>query len=74
MCELAFNVQNLIKTKVRNRSDNKNMEALLQIALEGPNKGVDDIINDIVPLWKNDSLYCFCMLIPLVWILLIHQV
>ena len=30
---------------------------MLQIALEGPNEGVDDMISDIVPLWKNDSLY-----------------
>jgi hypothetical protein len=27
--------------------------------LEGPNEGVDDIINDIVPLWKNDNKYHF---------------
>jgi hypothetical protein len=75
MCELAFYVHNLIKTKVRNRSGNKNLEAMLRIALEGPDKGVDDIISDVVPLWKNDRLYRFCMLILLlVWILLIHQV
>jgi len=38
---------------------NKNLEAMLRIALDGPYEGVDDIINDIVPLWKNDSKYCF---------------
>jgi hypothetical protein len=29
---------------------NKNLEAMLQIALEGPKEGVDDIISDVVPL------------------------
>ena len=32
---------------------------MLRIALEGPNEGVDDIINDVVPLWKNDNDHCF---------------
>ena len=44
---------------------NKNLEGMLRIALEGPDEGVDDIVSDIVPLWKNDSKYHFCMLIPL---------
>jgi hypothetical protein len=52
-------VQNLIKTKVWNMLGNKNLEAMLRIALEGPYEGVDDIINDIVPLWKDDSNYRF---------------
>ena len=59
MCERAFSVHNLIKTKVRHRFCGKNLEAMLRIALEGPNEGVDDIISDVVPLWKNDSNYCF---------------
>ena len=62
-CEHAFGVQNLIKTKVRNRLGSKNLEAMLQIALEGPDEGVDDIINGVVPLWKNDNKYRFCILI-----------
>jgi dissimilatory sulfite reductase (desulfoviridin) alpha/beta subunit len=49
-CEHTFSVQNLIKTNVRNRLGNKNLEAMLRIALEGPNECVDDIINDVVPL------------------------
>ena len=32
---------------------------MLRIALEGPDEGIDDIISDVVPLWKNDSLYHF---------------
>ena len=32
---------------------------MLRIALEGPNEGIDDIISDDVPLWKNDSKYHF---------------
>ena len=57
-CERAFSVQNLVQTKAKNWS---NIKAMLQIALDGP----DDIISDVVPLWKNDSKYLFCMLIPL---------
>jgi len=38
---------------------NKNLEAMLQIALEGPNDEVDDVLCDTVLLWKNDSKYRF---------------
>ena len=51
----VFNVQNLIKTKVRNKLGNKNLDAMLQIALEGPNEGLDDVIGDAIPLWKKKS-------------------
>jgi hypothetical protein len=65
-CDHAFRKQNLIKTKVGNMLGDKNLEALLRIALEGPNEGVDDIISDVVfSLQKNESNYRFCMLIPL---------
>jgi hypothetical protein len=43
-CERAFNVQKLIKTKVTNRLGSKNLDAMLRIALEGPDEEVDDII------------------------------
>jgi len=36
-CEHAFRKQNLIKTKVGNMLGNKNLEAMLRIALKGPN-------------------------------------
>ena len=65
MCERAFSVHNLIKTKVRNMLGSKNLKAMLRIALEGPKEVVDDIISDVVPLWKNDSKDRFLMLIPL---------
>jgi hypothetical protein len=65
-CDRAFSKQILIKTKVGNMLDDKNLEAMLRIALEGPDEGVDDIISDVVvPLQKNDGNYRFCMLIPL---------
>ena len=35
-CEQAFSKQNLIKTKVGSMLGNKNLEAMLRIALEGP--------------------------------------
>ena len=68
----AFSVWNLIKTKVGNRLGSKNLDTKLRIALEGQHEEVDDIIGDAIPLWKKDSLYHFCILIPfLIWILLI---
>ena len=36
----------------------KNLKAMLRIALEGPYEGIDGIISDNVPLWKNDNKYC----------------
>ena len=41
-------MQNLIKIRVRNMLGSKNLEAMLQIALEGPDEGIGDIINDVV--------------------------
>jgi len=37
----------------------KNLDAMLRIALEGPDEEVDDIIDDAIPLWKKDSKYRF---------------
>ena len=39
ICERAFSVQNVIKTRVRNRLGIKNLEAMLRVALEGPVEG-----------------------------------
>jgi hypothetical protein len=63
-CERAFSVQKLIKTKVRNRLGSKNLDAMLRIALEGPDEEVDDIIGDTIPLWKKDSTYRFLYVNP----------
>ena len=57
--ECAFIVQTLIKTKVRNRLGSRNLDAMLRIALEGPDDEVDDIICDAIPLWKKDNKYHF---------------
>ena len=57
--ECAFSVRNLMKTKVRNSLGSKNLNAMLRIALEGPDEGVDDIIGDAIPLWKKDNKYGF---------------
>ena len=56
-CECAFSVQKLIKTKVRNRLGNKNLDAMMRIALEGPDEEENDIIGDAIPLWKKDNKY-----------------
>jgi ferredoxin-thioredoxin reductase catalytic subunit len=37
---------------------------MLRIALEGPDEEVDDIICDVIPLWKKDSKYCFLYVNP----------
>jgi hypothetical protein len=58
-CECAFGVHKLIKTKFRNKLGSKNLDAMLRIALEGPDEEVDDIIGDAIPLWKKDSKYRF---------------
>ena len=57
-------MHNLFKIKVINRLGSKNLEAMMQIALEGSNEGVDDIINDVVPLWKNDNEHHFLYVNP----------
>jgi len=63
-CERAFSVQNLIKTRVRNKLGSKNLEAMLRIALEGLDEEVDDIINDAIPIWKNDTKHRFLFANP----------
>ena len=55
--ERAFSVRKLIKTKIVLGS--KNLNAMLRIALEGPNEGVDDISDDTIPLWKKEYKYRF---------------
>ena len=37
----------------------KNLEALLKIALEGPNENFDNIIGEAIPLWENGSKLWF---------------
>jgi hypothetical protein len=44
---MSFGVEILIKTKFKNKLGSKNLEAMMQIALEELDEGVDDII--IVP-------------------------
>jgi hypothetical protein len=58
-CEHAFSVQNLIKTKIINKLGSKKLDAMMCIALEGLDEEVDDIIGDVIPLWKKDNKYRF---------------
>jgi hypothetical protein len=64
-CERAFSVQNLIKTKVRNRLGSKNLEAMLQIALEGQMRGYITLSVTMSHFGRMTSNTVFCMLIPL---------
>jgi hypothetical protein len=57
----------LIKSRVRNRLGSKNLEALLRIALEGP-KEFDDILQDAIPLWKNETKYKFFYANPSIYL------
>ena len=58
-CKRAFSIQNLIKTRVKNKLGSKNLEALLRVALEGPDEEYDGIIEDAIPIWKNETKYKF---------------
>jgi hypothetical protein len=37
----------------------KNLEALLRVALEGPEEEYDAILMDVIPMWKNETKYKF---------------
>jgi len=37
----------------------KNLEALIIIALEGPEEKYDDVIQDAISLWKKETKYKF---------------
>ena len=58
-CERAFSVQNLIKTRMRNILGSENLKAMLRIALEGPDEDFDNIIEEVIPLWKIVTKYRF---------------
>ena len=38
---------------------NKNLEAIFRISLEGPFENFDKIIEETIPLWKNETMYPF---------------
>ena len=65
-CEHAFSVHNLIRTKSRIRLGSKNLEAMLRIALEGPNEGVETLLVTLSHFGRTtiDNILCI-MLIPL---------
>ena len=44
---------------MRNKLRNINLEAMLRVSLEGPNKNFDNIIEETIPLWKNRTNYQF---------------
>ena len=62
MCKISSTA--ILKIQVINKLGDENLEAMLQIALEGPEKVVDDIISDVVPLWENDTKYHFLYVNP----------
>ena len=56
-CERAFSIQNIIKSKFRNKIGTKNLDSLLRIALEGPKEGAKGILIEAVALWKNSTKF-----------------
>ena len=52
-CERAFSIQNIIKSKFRNKLGTKNLDSLLRIALEESKEGAEGILIEAVVLWKN---------------------
>ena len=56
-CERAFSIQNVIKTKFRNRLGTQNLNSLLRIALEGPSESADSLLIEAVGLWKNSTKF-----------------
>ena len=76
-CERAFNVQILIKTRVRHNLGSKNLEVVLEIALKGLVENFDNIIEDAIFCGKikpNTGFYililhfmCLLQVMHLVW-------
>jgi len=52
-CERAFSIQNVIKTKFRNRLNTKHLESVLRVAIEGPFEDFDHILVVVIELWRN---------------------
>ena len=50
-------MQNNIKQKLRNRMITSNLDSAMQLALEGPDKDYDNIIEEAIVLWKNSSKF-----------------
>ena len=53
---------------MRNRLGSKNLEAMLRIALEGPNENFDNIIEEAIPLWKSGTKYRFLYANPSLYV------
>ena len=54
-CEKAFSIQNVIKTKQRNRLGTKHLDDVLRVALEGPKDDYDYILVKAMELWRNSA-------------------
>ena len=54
-CERAFSVQNSIKLKNRNHMTTLNLDSIMRVFMEGPEKDFDAILLDAIVLWKNST-------------------
>ncbi|KAL2651746.1 hypothetical protein R1flu_019874 [Riccia fluitans] len=63
-CERGFSLQNIIKSKIRNRVTIEHLDWLLTICMVGPDlkeeqMDVEDILTDAIDLWKNSAHHRF---------------
>ena len=54
-CERVFSIQNVIKTKQRNKLGTKHLDVVLRVALEGPQDDYDHILVEAMELWRNSA-------------------
>ena len=55
ICERAFSVQNVIKTRHRNHLNTKHLESIMRLALEGPKENFDHMLVEAIELWRNSA-------------------
>jgi len=64
-CERAFFIQNMIKSKFRNKLGTKNLDSLLRSALKGPKESAKVVLIEAVALWKNSTKFRYLFSNPL---------
>ena len=52
-CERVFLVQNVIKTKLRNRLNTRQLKNVLRVAIEGQSNDFHHILVATIELWRN---------------------
>ena len=58
-CERAFSVQNNIKQKNRNQMTTTHLDSVMRVAIEGPTKNFELILQEAISLWKDSRKFRF---------------